>query len=238
MAGCTSAQSNTAIKSFRLSARARQFSSFMLVIGTMAGPNKLDPKDAVILQNKDEVLIPLLLESRQQRNLRMPLSRCHRNSNDLQSRSVECDWSHPFFGIAVIQIKPQLEALLGLPEDSLAKEIKLTEDLMELFVEHQIPSDLLSYDEVIESSVSASEKVETVRRNIMAGVDVIEGTKEKQLEEKTMKADMAVASAAKEFDEEPEYDRLMPLELIAEETDRVRFKSTFPLMLEPEEVII
>mmetsp|Transcript_6922 Transcript_6922/g.16177 ORF Transcript_6922/g.16177 Transcript_6922/m.16177 type:complete len:387 (-) Transcript_6922:93-1253(-) len=100
------------------------------------------------------------------------------------------------FGVAVMQIKPQLEALLGLPEDSLAKEIKLTEDLMELFVEYQVPSDLLSYDELAgtPASVSASEKVDSVRENVKAVMDVIEGTKEKQLEEKTMVADMAIAS--------------------------------------------
>ena len=35
---------------------------------------------------------------------------------------------------------------MKLSEDSLTKEIKLTQDLMNLFVEYQIPSDLLSFD--------------------------------------------------------------------------------------------
>jgi len=191
-------------KSFQLSARARQFSSFMLVIGTMAGPNKLNPKDAIILQNKDEVLIPLLLEE-------IPSAKEFKNAIESLSpeqqrfakafRGMQLESS--VFGVAVIQIKPQLETLLGLPEDSLAKEIKLTEDLMELFVEYQIPSDLLSYDdEVGSSSVSASEKVESVRQNVKAVMDVIDGTKEKQLEEALMKEEArkeaAAASAAEE----------------------------------------
>ena len=46
----------------------------------------------------------------------------------------------------VVELKPQLERLLNLPPDSLAKEIRLTEDLLALFVTHQIPSDLLSFD--------------------------------------------------------------------------------------------
>jgi hypothetical protein len=50
------------------------------------------------------------------------------------------------FGILVIQIKPQLEVLLNLPEASLTKEIQLTQDLLELFIKYQIPSDLLSYE--------------------------------------------------------------------------------------------
>ena len=45
----------------------------------------------------------------------------------------------------VVELKPQLERLLNLPPDSLAKEIRLTEDLLALFVTHQIPSDLLSF---------------------------------------------------------------------------------------------
>ena len=44
------------------------------------------------------------------------------------------------FGVCVIQIKPQLEALLCLPPDALDKEMKLTQDLMELFIEYQVPS--------------------------------------------------------------------------------------------------
>jgi hypothetical protein len=49
------------------------------------------------------------------------------------------------FGIVILQIKPQMEKLLNLPRDSLAKEIQLTEDLMRMFINYQIPSDLLTY---------------------------------------------------------------------------------------------
>ena len=44
------------------------------------------------------------------------------------------------FAIVVIQIKPQLEKLLKLPDDSLTKEIRLSQDLLNLFIEYQIPS--------------------------------------------------------------------------------------------------
>lgn len=65
--------------------------------------------------------------------------------------------SSTLFGIAVIQIKPQLEKVLNvrlpvlptltcqLPADSLTKELELTQDLLKLFMKYQIPSDLLSY---------------------------------------------------------------------------------------------
>jgi len=100
------------------------------------------------------------------------------------------------FGVAVIQIKPQLEALLGLAEDSLAKEIKLTEDLMELFVTHQIPSDLLSFDGNGDGmTLSSNQKVDAVRRNVKAVMDVIEGEKEKQLEKALMEEETRKAAA-------------------------------------------
>lgn len=53
--------------------------------------------------------------------------------------------SSTLFGLVVLQIRPQMERLLRLPRDSLAKEIQLTTDLMRLFNTHQIPSDLLTF---------------------------------------------------------------------------------------------
>jgi hypothetical protein len=50
--------------------------------------------------------------------------------------------------VRLIQLKPQLEKLLGLPEGALTKEIELTQQLMSLFVEYQITSDLLSCGEL------------------------------------------------------------------------------------------
>jgi hypothetical protein len=38
------------------------------------------------------------------------------------------------FGVCVIQLKPQLERRLELPEGALTKEIQLTQDLMSLFL--------------------------------------------------------------------------------------------------------
>jgi hypothetical protein len=39
-------------KRHQLVARARQFSSFIMIIGNMTNASTLDPKDAVIIQNK------------------------------------------------------------------------------------------------------------------------------------------------------------------------------------------
>ena len=46
----------------KLVARARQFSSFLLLIGKMGSKDEFLPKHAIILQNKDSLEVPLLLE--------------------------------------------------------------------------------------------------------------------------------------------------------------------------------
>lgn len=45
--------------------------------------------------------------------------------------------SHTLFGILVIQTQPQLERLLRLPIGSLNKEIKLRNEILNLFLEYQ-----------------------------------------------------------------------------------------------------
>ena len=98
--------------------------------------------------------------------------------------------SSSVFGVCVVQIKPQLEALLGLPSDALDKEMKLTQDLMELFIEYQVPSDLLSYNGISESA-ALEDKIANVKANVKAVMDVIESQKKKQLKDERAKADLA-----------------------------------------------
>ena len=49
--------------SLQLSARARQFSSFLMVIGRMGSATTFEPQYGIILQNKDDLTIPLMLET-------------------------------------------------------------------------------------------------------------------------------------------------------------------------------
>ena len=100
--------------------------------------------------------------------------------------------SSSVFGVCVIQIKPQLEKLLGLPADALDKEMKLTQDLMELFVEYQVPSDMLSYNGFDGEDVAVQDKIASVRDNVKSVMDVINAEKEKQLKEERAKTEMAV----------------------------------------------
>jgi hypothetical protein len=44
-------------------ARARQFSSFILLVGAIASADQFEPKYGIIIQNKDDLKIPLMLET-------------------------------------------------------------------------------------------------------------------------------------------------------------------------------
>ena len=175
-----------------LVARAHQFSSFLLIVGNLGGPDTFVPKEAIILQNKDEVLIPLLTEilpsAKEFKDAIASLSPKQKEfANAFRAMQLESS----VLGICVIPLKPQMEKLLNLEEGTLTKEIQLMQDLMSLFVDYQIPSDLLSFDGA--EHTLASEKVALVKDHVKAVLEVIEGEKKKQLEraqakEKIMKA--------------------------------------------------
>jgi hypothetical protein len=180
--------------SFQLVARARQFSSFLLVLGSIAGPNEFAPKHAVILRNKDEILIPLLTEV-------LPSAKSFRVAIDTLSREQQAfakaframQLRSSVFGVCVIQLKPQLELLLNLPPNALTKEIELTEDLMSLFVDYQVPSDLLSYDQGGDSTTPS--KIEAVKRHVANVLKLIQARKHLQLEEERLKTEMRAEKA-------------------------------------------
>jgi len=164
----------------------------------------MQPMDAIILRNKDEIHIPLLLNE-------IPTATEFKDAIGSLSpeqqrfaksfRSMQLDSS--VLGVCVIQIKPQLEKLLGLPEDSLTKEMKLTEDLTELFVEYQVPSDLVSCDFDNEGSKpSVKDQVENVREHVKSVLDVIANQKKEQLIEQELKTHMAFGERFEDFCEE------------------------------------
>jgi len=174
-----------------LCARARQFSSFILVVGNVISGTSFNPKHAIIIQNKDDILIPLLLEE-------IPTPQAFRDAIESLSpeqqrfakafRSMQLEST--LFGVCIIQIKPQLEKVLNLPNDSLTKEIQLTQDLLSLFIEYQVPSDLLSFDpQMAPPDVSVEAKVNQVKTQVEAMQAMIDNCKQKELEEQKAKAE-------------------------------------------------
>eukprot|EP00475_Leptophrys_vorax_P043016 TRINITY_DN8150_c0_g1_i1.p1 TRINITY_DN8150_c0_g1~~TRINITY_DN8150_c0_g1_i1.p1 ORF type:complete len:920 (-),score=216.91 TRINITY_DN8150_c0_g1_i1:129-2636(-) len=197
-------------------ARARQFSSFIILIGNIASNSLFLPKFGIIVQNKDDLKIPLLLEQ-------IPTAQEFKDAIESLSpeqqrfakayRSMQLEST--LFGVCILQIKPQLEKLLNLPFDSLTKEIRLTQELMELFIKYQIPSDLLSYSG---EDCPPHVKVEFVKNQVKAMYDMINSAKQKEIEEKTKEAEYAAMQREIKVTEEPEHLRRMVL------SDRVVLK--------------
>merc|ERR1712137_677960 len=167
-----------------LGARARQFSCFIMMIGTVVSADQFEPKHAIIIKNKDDLLIPLLLEQ-------IPTAQMFRDTIDSLSEEQQrfarsfrsMQLASTLFGVCIIQIKPQLEKLLNIPNDSLTKEIQLTQDLLELFIDYQIPSDLLSFDPEDHPNASTVEQINIVKEHVATMRTMIEKSKQRELDE-------------------------------------------------------
>lgn len=141
---------------FALVARARQFSCFVLLVGRITGSDQFEPTCGVLVQNSDELRIPLdvatIPSAKEFRDAVGSLSlEQQRFAKAVRSMQMEST----LFGLCVVQVRPALERLLNLPYGSLTKEVALTHSLMDLFVEYQLPSDLLSYSGEPDAPVAA-----------------------------------------------------------------------------------
>ena len=117
-----------------LAVRARQFSSMIVLVGKIASASEFVPTHAAVVSNKDELKVPLAMST-------LPTPGEFRDAieslSPTQQRFAKAframQLSSTLFGILVLQVKPQLERCLNLPDDSLTKQIRLTQQLMELF---------------------------------------------------------------------------------------------------------
>lgn len=73
--------------------------------------------------------------------------------------------SSTLFGICVLPINPQIEKVLSVPPNTLAKEIRLNKDILEALVELQIPPDLLQFRG--DPNDSRQVKVEAIKEHLV-----------------------------------------------------------------------
>lgn len=149
--------------SFSLSLRARQFSNFICMLGRYPASGLFEPSHAIFVKNRDEITVPIELAV-------IPSPK--EFANAIQSLSVEqqqfakayrgMQLSSTLFAVCVIHVKPQLELLLRAPSGSLTKEIRLTQDALNILVRYQIPGDLLSCSLKNPSEIEA---VENIKKN-------------------------------------------------------------------------
>ncbi|KAI8587823.1 hypothetical protein BDZ88DRAFT_508527 [Geranomyces variabilis] len=177
-----------------LRARARQFSSFILLAGRVASASEFQPTAALIVQNKDDLTIALNLET---------LPTAQEFAEAVESLSPEqrafakavraLQLQATLFALCVVEIKPQLELLLNLPEDALTKEIKLTQDLMQLFVKYQIPSDLLRYENLMTGAdAPVATRLAAVKEYVANIQSMIKDAGKEEIDEAKARAQAAV----------------------------------------------
>eukprot|EP00754_Rhynchopus_humris_P029267 Rhum_TRINITY_DN15204_c1_g1::Rhum_TRINITY_DN15204_c1_g1_i4::g.143635::m.143635 len=159
-----------------LTARARQFSAFVLMLGTLGGDDGdvFTPTDALVLSSRDELVIPLLMDS-------IPTAKEFRDLVEQLSPEQQAfvkayrgmQLKETLFAMCVVQVRPQLESVLNLPAGALTKEIRLTEELLDLFMGHEVAADLLSYEAedpfADDDEVACKVKVDAVKGHV-AGV--------------------------------------------------------------------
>ena len=142
-------------------------SSFIVLIGRIASANVFEPKYGMIVQNKDEVYIPLNLEHLPTPNeFRDAIKSLSPEQQRFAKAYRGMQLGGTLLGVLVLPIKPQLEVVLKLPSDILTKEIRLTQDLLELFIKYQIPSDLLSFDEKLCNGQSPTARLAVVKEQV------------------------------------------------------------------------
>lgn len=140
-------EANSEDEKARIVARTAPFAGCLVLVGTILTATEFQPQYAFLLKNECELDIPLqvvrLPSAQQFRDAIVSLSPVQQSFARL-FRDMQL--SSTLFALCIVQVKPQLESLLGLPRHSLNKEVELTQDLVGLFSEFQIPSDLLVAD--------------------------------------------------------------------------------------------
>eukprot|EP01125_Pyxidicula_operculata_P007407 TRINITY_DN251_c0_g4_i1.p1 TRINITY_DN251_c0_g4~~TRINITY_DN251_c0_g4_i1.p1 ORF type:complete len:1123 (+),score=394.88 TRINITY_DN251_c0_g4_i1:223-3369(+) len=165
-----------------LVARARQFSSFVLIAGRILAADVFEPKYALIIQNKDDLRIPLMLETiPTAKEFKEAISSLSPEQQRFSKAYRSMQLSSTLFGVVTLQIKPQLEKLLKLPNGSLTKELKLMQDLLDLLITYQIPSDQLSYDG--DEKANPVEKINQVKEYVKVMQEMIHGKKQDEIKE-------------------------------------------------------
>jgi hypothetical protein len=180
--------SGQAQPTLKLLAQARQFSSFIVLVGCLVSAHEFKPKYGMIVRNKDEITIPLDLE---QIPTRKEFQDAIESMSPEQQRFAKAfrgmQLESTLFGVLVLQIKPQLETVLKLSTDALTKEIELTQKLLELFIDYQIPSDLLSVNELDPKNLTATARIKSVQSNVNAMNEMIQSSKSRALAQTVQK---------------------------------------------------
>jgi len=188
-----------------LQARARQFCSMIILVGRISSATTFEPQYASILTNKDDLTVPLNLATiPSPKEFKDAIASLSPEQQRFAKAFREMQLQSTLFAVLVVQIKPHLERVLGLPAGALTKELELTQDLMELFIDYQIPSDLLA---CTAQELTADAKVSTVRSAVKAAQQTVKDGIRCELEEAILKGKYELAQEQQRTRQELEVER-------------------------------
>jgi hypothetical protein len=99
---------------------------------------------ALLVANRDSVCIPLIAQViPSQKQFRAAISSISPAQQAFATLIRSQQLSDSALGVMVLNLKPAIEMLLNVAEGTMTKEIALSERVMQLFVEYDIPPDLL-----------------------------------------------------------------------------------------------
>jgi hypothetical protein len=179
-----------------LHAQTRKFGGYILLVGRVTSSTTFEPVASIVIRNNDDVTIPLRLEqiptAKEFEDFVTSLSPQQRQFAEAY-RALQLEST--MFAVCTIQIQSNLEKVLNLPVGSLTKEIELSQRLIDLFLEYQIPCDLLSY--FGNPLISQNDKVNFVRQRSSEIFDMIDAEKKKIAELKSKQNSMLIAEQRK-----------------------------------------
>ncbi|KAJ9460387.1 hypothetical protein DIPPA_02834 [Diplonema papillatum] len=175
-----------------LTASARQYAGFALLLGTIGGPDLFLPECAMLVQNRDEFHIPLV---RKDMMAAEGAERILASLSPEQQRFArayrQMQKDNSLFAVCIVHIKPQLENALNLPPSALSKEVKLTQDVLELLQTYGVSVDLLRFrpdspDD--EGQLSAENKVSVVANTVKKVQTVVRSIEEQRVQEAKLRS--------------------------------------------------
>jgi hypothetical protein len=157
-----------------------------VLIGRVVSSTEFDARQAFIVKDQDEMTIALdLAVIPSAKEFREAIRSLSAEQQEFTSAVRSMQLGGNVFGIMIVQIKPQLERLLHLLPGSLTKEIALCRDLMEMFVELQVPSDLLTYEGP--EAGDAAVRINATKSYVAGIKDMVQETKKIEVEEQKMR---------------------------------------------------
>ena len=140
----------------------------IVLVGQIASASEFVPTQAALGSTNDELKVPLALATQPSaKALRDAIVSLSPTQQRFAAAFRSMQLASTLFGVLVLQVKPQLERCLNLPDDTLTKHIQLTQQLTELFTKC-VSCVVVSHARCVRR-IAAQERLAPTRRAVRRG---------------------------------------------------------------------